>query len=184
MKKLKPKTGRLLISEPSMDDANFQRSVLILAQHNQEETIAFILNQETRFKINDLIENFPKFDSRIYIGGPVERNSLHFIHTLGDKIENSVHITENLYWSGNFQTLMSLINEGKVSSEQVRFFAGYSGWSPGQLDYELESDSWIVANSNKINLDKNDKKLWRDCLKNMNKEYAIWSNMIEDPSLN
>ena len=109
---------------------------------------------------------------------------MHFIHTLGDKIENSVHITENLYWSGNFQTLMSLINEGKVSSEQVRFFAGYSGWSAGQLDYELESDSWIVANSNKINLDKNDKKLWRDCLKNMNKEYAIWSNMTEDPSLN
>lgn len=184
MKKLKPKTGRLLISEPNMDDANFQRSVLILAQHNQEETIGFILNQQTRFKINDLIENFPKFDAKIYIGGPVERNSLHFIHTLGNQIEGSVHITDNLYWSGNFQTLMLLISQGKVTSQQVRFFAGYSGWSPGQLDYELESDSWIVANSNKINLDKNDKKLWRDCLKNMDREYAIWSNLPEDPSLN
>ena len=184
MKKLKPKTGRLLISEPSMNDSNFQRSVLILAQHNQEETIGFILNQQTRFKINDLIENFPTFDARIYIGGPVERNSLHFIHTLGDKITNSVHISENLYWSGNFENLVSLISEGKVSNNQVRFFAGYSGWSPVQLDYELEADSWIVANSNKINLDKSDKKLWRDCLRSMNKEYAIWSNMPEDPSLN
>ena len=90
MRKLKPKTGRLLISEPNMNDSNFKRSVLILAQHNQEETIGFILNQQTRFKINDLIEDFPNFDARIYIGGPVDKNSLHFIHTLGDKIENSV----------------------------------------------------------------------------------------------
>lgn len=184
MRKLKPKTGRLLISEPNMNDSNFKRSVLILAQHNQEETIGFILNQQTRFKINDLIEDFPNFDARIYIGGPVDKNSLHFIHTLGDKIENSVQITDKLYWSGNFQTLTSLIREGKVSDNQVRFFAGYTGWSAGQLDYELESDSWIVARSEKINLHQSDKKLWRNYLKNMNKEYAIWANMPEDPSLN
>ena len=89
MKKLKPKTGRLLISEPSMSDTNFQMSVLIITQHNQDETIGFILNQQTSFKINDLIDNFPKFDAKIYIGGPVEKNSLHFIHTLGNKIKNS-----------------------------------------------------------------------------------------------
>ena len=184
MKKLKPKTGRLLISEPNIDDTNFKRSVLILAQHNQEETIGFILNQQTRFKISDFIENFPNFDACIYIGGPVETHSLHFIHTLGDKIENSAHITDNLYWSGNFETLTALIRKGKVSNNQVRFFAGYSGWSAGQLDYELESDSWIVAHSEKINLHTSDKKLWRNYLKSMNKEYAIWANMPEDPSLN
>jgi putative transcriptional regulator len=184
MKKLKPKTGRLLISEPSMSDTNFQMSVLIITQHNQDETIGFILNQQTSFKINDLIDNFPKFDAKIYIGGPVEKNSLHFIHTLGNKIKNSVQLTDNLYWSGSFEDLIFLIENGEVNSNQIRFFAGYSGWSSDQLEQELETDSWIVANSDSINLEGNDKKLWRNFLKTMNKEYAIWSNMIEDPSLN
>jgi putative transcriptional regulator len=184
MKKLKPKTGRLLISKPNMNDTNFLMSVLIITQHSQEETIGFILNQQTSFNINDLIEDFPEFDAKIYIGGPVEKNSLHFIHTLGNKIRNSVKITDKLYWSGSFEDLIILIKKGELRNDQIRFFAGYSGWSSGQLEYELEADSWIVANSDNINLNKSDKRLWRDLLRNMNKEYAIWSNMTEDPTLN
>ena len=103
---------------------------------------------------------------------------------MGNKIKNSVQLTDNLYWSGSFEDLIFLIENGEVNSNQIRFFAGYSGWSSDQLEQELETDSWIVANSDSINLEGNDKKLWRNFLKTMNKEYAIWSNMIEDPSLN
>lgn len=184
MRKLEPKKGRILISEPNMTDDNFKRTVLILAQHNQNESIAFILNKKTEFNINDVIEHFPKFDSNIYIGGPVERNKLHFIHTLGKKIDDSIQISENLFWSGNFENLKDLVKKGKVKKNQVRFFAGYSGWSAGQLNFELESDSWIVAKSDLINLDDNQEKIWRDCVKKLDKDYAIWSNMNEDPTLN
>ena len=185
MKNIKPKKGRLLISEPNMLDSNFKRSVLLLTEHNDNESIGFILNQPTKIKIHDLFEDFPSFDANVHVGGPVEKNTLNYIHSLGDKIENSIPISDNLYWSGNFETLKDLIKNKEVSATEIRFFVGYSGWSPGQLEHELNEKSWIVCNENvKHLLDNNDKQMWRDFIKKMDKEYAIWSNMPEDPELN
>jgi len=132
-----------------------------------------------------LFEDFPSFDANVHVGGPVEKNTLHYIHSLGDKIENSIPISDNLYWSGNFETIKDLIKNKEVSATEIRFFVGYSGWSPGQLEHELNEKSWIVCNENvKHLLDNNDKQMWRDFIKKMDKEYAIWSNMPEDPELN
>ena len=185
MKNIKPKKGRLLISEPSMLDTNFKRSVLLLTEHNDNESIAFILNQPTKIKIHDLFEDFPSFDANVHVGGPVEKNTLHYIHSLGDKIENSIPISDNLYWSGNFETLKDLIKNKEVKASEIRFFIGYSGWNQGQLEHELNEKSWIVCKENlKHLLDNNDKHMWRDFIKKMDKKYAIWSNMPEDPELN
>ena len=120
MKTIKPKKGRLLISEPSMLDANFKRSVLLLTEHNDNESIAFILNQPTKIKIHDLFEDFPSFDANVHIGGPVEKNTLHYIHSLGDKIDNSIPISDNLYWSGSFDTLKKLI-KNKLTFGLLKF---------------------------------------------------------------
>ena len=184
MKKLKPKKGRILISEPNMSDDNFKLAVLIIARHNEQESIGFIINKKTEFTINDVVEHFPKINANIYIGGPVERNRLYFIHSLGNQIKNSIKISENLYWSGDFETLKNQIEEGKVKANQIRFFAGYSGWSAGQLEQELDSETWIVANSDTISLDSNEKNMWRNCMKKLEKDYAIWSNMNKDFNLN
>lgn len=185
MKNIKPKKGRLLISEPNMLDSNFKRSVLLLTEHNDNESIAFILNQPTKIKIHDLFEDFPSFDANIHVGGPVEKNTLHYIHSLGDKIDKSIQISENLYWSGNFDTLKDLIKNNKVKTTEIRFFIGYSGWSPGQLELELNDNAWIVCHEDTYHLfDSNDKHMWRDFIRKMDKDYAIWSNMPEDPNLN
>ena len=82
------------------------------------------------------------------------------------------------------QYLKKLIKNKEVNASEIRFFVGYSGWSPGQLEHELNENSWIVWNENvKHLLDNNDKHMWRDFIKKMDKEYAIWSNMPEDPEL-
>lgn len=180
-----PKKGRFLISEPNMMDLNFKRSVLLLTEHNENESIGFILNQPTKILVHELFEDFPTFNSNVHIGGPVEKNTLHFIHTLGDKIENSISVTNELYWSGNFETLRSLIKNGEVHESEVRFFIGYSGWSSGQLEHELNENSWIVSTGDtNIALKNNNNSMWRNFIKKMDKEYAIWSNMPEDPELN
>ncbi len=185
MKKIKPQKGRLLISGPDMTDNNFERSVIIITEHNEHETVGFILNQATKISINDLFEDFPEFNANIYIGGPVQKNSLHFIHSLGNKIEGSLAVTENLYWSGNFEILKDLISTGEIKADDIRFFIGYSGWSAGQLEMEIEEESWIVLHSNEqIVLEKNNKVLWRNLISEMDEDYAIWSNLINDPSLN
>ena len=182
---MKPLKGHLLISEPNMLDVNFKRSVILLTDHNEIESIGFILNQPTKLFVNDLINGFPSFDAPIYIGGPVQNDTLHFIHCMGDLIDDSIHVKENLYWSGNFQTLMKLVIEKKIFSSQIRFFAGYSGWGAGQLERELEEQSWIVAPGNsEIALRQHNQKLWKNFISQMDKEYAIWANMPDDPSLN
>ena len=120
MKIIKPEKGRLLISEPNMLDSNFKRSILLLTEHNDKESIGFILNQPTKIKIHDLFEEFPSFDANVHVGGPVEKNTLHYIHSLGNKIEDSIQISENLYWSGNFETLKELVIKSLGYSDSLQ----------------------------------------------------------------
>ena len=183
---LKMKKGRLLISVPSMEDANFFRSVILVAVHNKNETVGFILNQPTKIKVHHLIENFPKSNFPIYIGGPVERNSLHYIHTIGAKIEGAQEITKDLYWGGDFEIVKRMVNNKEVDNNNIRFFAGYSGWAKHQLISEIKQNSWITSPSNKdicMKLSTN-KELWSSFIKKMDRKYAIWTNLPIDPFLN
>jgi len=183
---LNPKKGRFIISVPSMEDANFFRSVILLAVHNDLESVGFVLNQPTKIKIHHLIENFPKSDFPIYIGGPVERNSLHYIHTIGSKIDGAQEILEGLFWGGDFEIVKQLVKEKKINEDSIRFFAGYSGWNKNQLITEIRESSWIVVPSDKktaMKLSAN-KELWSSFIKNMDAKYAIWTNLPSDPSLN
>lgn len=185
MNRIQPKRGKFLISEPSMQDNNFRRSVLLLTEHNADESIGFVLNQPTNLVVSDIIKDLSSFDANIFIGGPVERNTIHFIHTMGNKIDKSLPILDDLYWSGNFETLKSLIKNGEVKKSEIKFFLGYSGWSSGQLEYELEEQAWIVVDGNPSQaLERNGKKMWQNIIKNMDKDYAIWHTMPDDPELN
>ena len=183
---LKPKKGRLLISEPSMEDSNFFRSVILLAVHNEHESVGFVLNQPTKIKVHQLIENFPKSNFPIYIGGPVERNSLHYVHTLGEKIDGSQEIIKGLFWGGDFEVVKRMVKNNKVDNSNIRFFAGYSGWDENQLIMEIRENSWIIMPSEKsccMKLSSN-KELWSYFIKKMNAKYAIWANLPSNPFLN
>ena len=140
-----PKKGHLLIAEPSiLGDVSFNRSVVLLAEHNDEGSIGFILNKPLNYTINDLL---PEIEAsfKIYNGGPVEQDNLYFIHNIPDIIPNSVEISNGIYWGGDFETTKQLINEGRITKNHIRFFLGYSGWSVNQLEMEMHENSWIVA---------------------------------------
>ena len=97
---IKPGRGKILISEPLLMDYYFKRSVVLLAEHNDEGSFGVIMNKPLAVKLNEVVKDFPEFDSEIYLGGPVQSDSLFFIHTLGDKIEGSQEIIEGIYWGG------------------------------------------------------------------------------------
>jgi putative transcriptional regulator len=181
----KPEKGKILISEPFLTDPNFKRSIVLLCEHNEEGTVGFILNKKTQVKLNQLIEDFPDFDAPVYFGGPVQFNTLQFIHRAGDIIEGTTEIGDGLYWGGSFEILKILIDAKQVSPSDFRFFIGYSGWNEGQLEDEMKLNSWIVASTETENLfsDEPD-KLWGDILKKLGKKFAILASFPEDPSVN
>jgi putative transcriptional regulator len=182
---IEPQQGAILISEPFLPDSNFKRTVIMLCEHNDEGTFGLIINKPMSFKVNEAIEDFPELDMDLYSGGPVENNTLHFLHSFGDSLEGSIEIMDGLYWGGNFEILKILIANGEISSTEVRFFLGYSGWSSGQLDDELKEKSWIVAKSKpEFVFQNNDEGLWREILKSMGGQYQIMSNFPESPLLN
>ena len=135
---LAPKQGRILISEPLLSDTYFKRSVVFITEFSDKGAVGFVLNKPVDLPINEVLADFPNFKAKVYVGGPVAKDTIHFLHTLGELVPNSVHVIDNIYWGGDFESLKELINEGIVNPSQVRFFLGYSGWSPNQLEGEIE----------------------------------------------
>ncbi len=180
-----PDKGHLLIAEPLLQDPFFKRSVILLCEHNDEGSFGFVLNKYTDMEVNELFDAFPTFDGSVCIGGPVEHNNLFYIHHLGEDLEGSIPIGEKLYMGGNFEDLKTLILAGKATSDNLRFFIGYSGWEAEQLAEEMHVNSWIVAPNTIIDpMDTSDDALWESTLKKMGKKYEILTNFPEDPSLN
>ncbi|MBC8173249.1 MAG: YqgE/AlgH family protein [Chitinophagales bacterium] len=182
----KPATGQLLLSEPFMPDPNFKRTVVLLCEHIEDGgTVGFILNRTLQIKVCDALVDFDEIQNDLYYGGPVAQDTLHYLHRHGELIEDSLHITDDIYWGGNFEQLTNMIKAGSISPNHIKFFLGYSGWSPGQLEHELKENSWIVtqAKSNYA-FQTNEKELWKKVLDDMGGEYKMITNYPENPTLN
>lgn len=183
---VRPTKGKLLIAEPSIiGDVSFNRSVVLLANHDDEGSVGFILNKPLSFTLEELI---PEVSSsmQIYNGGPVEQDNLYFIHKVPHLIPDSIEISSGIYWGGNFSTVIDLIGSNEISDQEIRFFLGYSGWGSSQLKTELESNSWIVAENtyDKEIINKCFPDFWREKMIELGGEYVIWSNAPENPSYN
>ena len=181
----RPSAGRFLVSEPFMHDENFQRSVVLLVEHNENGSLGFVMNRQLKVKINEVVDGLPEFNAPVFVGGPVERSTLHFVHRLGDQLDGSHQIAEDLYWAGDFSKLKEMILLGEAEAQDILFFVGYSGWGTGQLDTELERKSWIVAPENSSFVFQKDyTDLWREVLQGMGDKYRIISNYPVDPRMN
>lgn len=181
-----PKKGHLLIAEPSiLGDVEFNRSVVLLAEHNNTGSVGFILNKPLTYTIQDLI---PEINASftIYNGGPLEQDNLYFIHVIPNIIPNSIEISNGIYWGGDFGTISQLINNGTIQKQDIRFFLGYSGWEINQLENELKTKSWIVTeNTLSIKLlSQSVGRFWQDKIKEQGGDYVLYSNAPSDPILN
>lgn len=182
---IKPEKGKLLISEPFLLDYYFKRSVILLVEHNDEGSFGVIMNKPLKTNFSEVVKDFPEFDAPLYLGGPVQNENLFFIHTLGDKIEHSNEIIEGLYWGGDIEQVKEMITLKLIEPENIRFYIGYSGWSPKQLNNELKRNSWVVSRTSSSNLmQAKPEILWDSSLKNLGEEYSIWTRFPSDPASN
>jgi len=176
--------GNLLISPPLTKDDFFHNSVIFLTQNSSDSVVGFIINKPIDIKINALIEDFPKIEAKVYFGGPVATDNLYFIHRTPYKIDNSIHIVSDFYWGGEFDQIKQLINDGILSSKDIRFFIGYSGWGVDQLRDELENQSWIIDELDHSLFEWDVPKLWENRLCKKENKYKLWVNAPKDITLN
>ena len=182
----KLKKGQLLIADPYIiGDASFDRSVILLTDHNQEGSVGFIINKPLKYSINDLLPDI-KASFKVYNGGPVEQDNLYFIHNVPKLIPNSVEISNGIYWGGDFESVKELINQRKINKNNIRFFLGYTGWEEDQLESEMEHNSWIVTTNSYENniIGKSTIHFWKEKIIELGGDYLIWSNAPENPYLN
>ena len=178
--------GRLLISEPFMMDPNFKRSVILLTEYSEEGAMGFILNHASEFLLGDILPDLSYSEIPVFIGGPVAGNTLHFVHRCPEKIDGGVEIEAGLFWGGDFEMVKKLITTYQLNTSEIRFFTGYSGWTPKQLDDEIKEDSWIVTNNVKMEtiFTDNEENLWREVVIGLGQRYAHIANFPENPALN
>ena len=176
--------GNVLVAEPFMQDPYFKRSVVLLTEHNEEGTVGFILNHLLQVRLAELIPELSHLDLAVYLGGPVQSQSLFYIHRNPD-IEGSIQLQENLYWDGNFEQIKALLVEGSLKESDIRLFLGYSGWETNQLEDEIKAQSWLIGNvpSDQIFKMKED-KLWKVTMQAMGKQQSYLAEFPEDPELN
>jgi putative transcriptional regulator len=181
-----PVQGNVIISEPFLKDAYFQRSVVLLVEHAKEGTIGLVLNKKTSLKVNSFFDELKDCpDMPIYIGGPVSPTRLFFIHTLGDKlISGSVKIKDSLYFDGSFNELKDYILRGHTIEGKVKFFLGYSGWTKGQLSEEIRQDSWLVSSEPSDIMHADGDDYWKSSVSKLGKIYRNWIIYPKDPCLN
>lgn len=185
LNKLKVEKGRLLLAEPFMEDAYFKRSVVFLTEFNKDGAYGFILNKPLEIVVNDVLKDFPEFYAPVFMGGPVQTDSLFYIHTQGEHIEGSVRISDDFYWSGNFEQLKQMVIDQQIFPNEIKFFIGYSGWDYDQLNKEIEQDSWLIAENNLNSIrDLNDDNLWQNSLEAIGGKHALLAKFPENPSLN
>ncbi len=179
------KTGKLIIAEPFLIEPHFKRSVVLLCNHDAEGSFGYILNKMLDMKLNEVIPDFPEFSAPLFYGGPVQTDSLHYLHNVGELLIGSKRISAGVYMGGDWEQLKFLVESKLIEPKHIRFFIGYSGWGEGQLKDEMKEGSWIVGDmhANYI-FNAQPHTLWRTVLQHKGNAYSVIADMSEDNNMN
>jgi putative transcriptional regulator len=168
-----------------MADPNFRRSVILLCEHSLEGSFGLVLNRPSGHLLSEASEEPLPFDAALWVGGPVEPHTLHYLHPYGPDLPGVLPVLDGVYWGGSFERVKDGILDQSLRPDQFRFFVGYSGWGPGQLDGEVDDGAWIVVEgSTEMVFSESDDALWRSILRSLGGEYALLSTFPDDPRMN
>lgn len=180
-----PGAGILLISDPFLQDPNFMRTVVFLCEHQAEGSFGFVLNRKYEATLDTLMPELEEPEIPVYYGGPVQVDTIHFLHQYPDEIPGGVEVMNGIYWGGDFQLALDMIRSRRINRQKIRFFIGYSGWSSGQLENELKEKAWLtVKATHQLVFHKNEEEIWKDSLRHLGGDYEMMINFPIDPQLN
>ena len=182
---IEPAPGILLISDPFLRDPNFMRTVVFLCEHQDQGSFGFVLNRKYENTIDELIPELDGHKIPVYYGGPVQMDTIHFLHQYPDEIPGGLEVINGVYWGGDFERVVEMIKNEELEQNKIRFYIGYSGWSGGQLDDELKEKSWLtVKATRKLVFHGKFEEIWKESLKHLGGDYEMMINFPIDPQLN
>ena len=182
---ISPSKGTLLIANPFLKDPNFMRSVIFLCEYKEEGCFGFVLNKLFSKNLGELLPEMEQYNIPLYYGGPVQKDTMHFLHQYPDVIAGGEEVLNGVYWGGNFESLMALIKINEIDFNKIKFFIGYSGWGEGQVEDELKQKSWLTVKATRnLLFHKKPGDVWKDSLKHLGGEYEMMINFPIDPQLN
>ena len=137
---ISPSRGTLLIANPFLKDPNFSRTVIFLCEHNEDGSFGFVLNKKYTQSLEELVPEIGSGSFPVFQGGPVQKDALHFLHQYPQLISGGEEVLTDIFWGGNFESLLINLKNNDITNNRIRFFIGYSGWSEGQLENELKEE--------------------------------------------
>jgi putative transcriptional regulator len=167
-----------------LGDPNFRRAVVLICEHGDEGSFGLILNRPLDLELSEVVEGLVG-ENLLSVGGPVQQDTLHFLHRHSDVLEGAIPVLEGVHWGGDFEMVKTLVWAEQASPRNLRFFLGYAGWSPGQLEDEVEEGGWFLTRAtDDLIFPDAPQQLWRTVLRRMGGEYALLANFPEDPRMN
>ena len=176
--------GQLLLDSGQLNGSFFQRTVVLICQHDGEGAFRLVLNRSSGNKLGDMVvANLPEEikDQTLYLGGPVQLSALTFLHS--DNFLPDASVMPNLDLGHSLDAL-SDIGESFSATKKIRAFAGYAGWSPGQLEDEMKREAWLTHPASLDLIFGTPEKLWQSILRQKGPKYRILADLPEDVSLN
>ena len=157
---------------------------MLLCEHSPEGSFGLILNRPLTLELNELLADVASTET-VSLGGPVQQNTLHFLHRYGERVAEAIPVFDGVHWGGDFEAVKELLDAAAVTPRELRFFLGYAGWSPGQLDEEIEQDGWFLTRADEaLIFAEPPEQLWRTVLRRMGGDFALLANFPEDPRMN
>ena len=181
--------GKLLIAEPMLGDPNFDRSVVLMVDHTPEGALGVVLNRPTELEVETVLGRWSSLAARppvLYLGGPVEQDGVLALA----RRRLRPHGGRPAGWSavvGDVGTIDLQLDPTLLEDDLagVRFFAGYSGWGPGQLEAELAEGAWVVAEAHADDVFAPDPDaMWRAVLRRQQGKVSMLANFPVHPSMN
>jgi putative transcriptional regulator len=176
--------GKLLIAGPDLLDPNFHRTVVLIADHGDEGAMGVVLNRRSEHTVDEAVPDLGELvdpDEHVHVGGPVQPTGVVVLAEFDDPSEAATTVLGDV----GFVAAGSDVDGLPAITRRARVFAGLAGWGPGQLEAELEEDSWIVEPARRTDVFTTvPESLWSQVLRRKGREYVLLATMPMDPSLN
>src|SRR6267142_761097 len=177
--------GQLLLDSGQLQGSFFQRTVVLICQHDAEGAFGLVLNRSSGSQVGEMIvADLPDQlkGSPLYLGGPVQPSALSFLLT--DAFIADANVMPNLTLGHTLDALMD-IGESFSPTRKIKMFVGYAGWSPGQLEEEMKRNAWLAHPASlELVFETAPELLWQSILSKKGWKYKLISQMPEDLSSN